>query len=429
MAKNNQNTLSLDSSLQQVLDSQSDDLLAQSRLYWFYGDWESLSELSLEQIEDHPERHHLVLMLASAYQQLNEFDKAEKYTRQALAWGADTKVVAKICLAGAHNIVGRIAALQQDNEKAEKAFLAAVDIGEKKEIELIAHSRAIREMAKLGLIPQATQIIDQHLKTLTEQPTTVKNISAQTKILQTELELLSHELNISLQKNQLYSTNESQGLQQNLEVGPLEFIEALKQKSTSQLGQDLWVLEKTNFKRNGFFVEFGATDGVLLSNSYLLEKEFDWQGICAEPNPKFFEHLKQNRECIVSNECIGSVTGEKVNFVFAQEYGGMQKHMADDMHKDKRQAYLDQGQEMELETISLNDFLIKHNAPKQIDYLSIDTEGSEFEILESFPFDEWDVSLFSIEHNFTPEREKIFTLLSQHGFERTKSKFDDWYKK
>ena len=412
-----------------LLSSHKDNLLSQCKLHWFYGDWESLADLDIEPLQEHPDRAKIVLLVASAYQQLANFEMAQDYCRKALDWGCEPKAVAKVCIAGAYNILGRIAAIQDDQEKIENAFLESVDIGDRKDLELVAHSRAVREMAKLGLLPQATVLIDKKLKAVTNSPSKIKNISAQTKILETELELLSLELNISLQRNQLYREENRQNLllESDLEQGSPEYIEHLKQISTSQLGQDIWVLEKTGFKRNGFFVEFGATDGVLLSNSFLLEKEFGWQGICAEPNPKFFEQLKQNRSCIVSNACISGKTGEKVKFVFAQEYGGMQKHMADDMHKDKRQAYLDQGSEMVLETISLHDFLIANNAPRKIDYLSIDTEGSEFEILENFPFGNWEVGLLSVEHNFADIRERIFMLLTDAGYLRIELKWDDLY--
>jgi FkbM family methyltransferase len=419
------------SELGKLLCNQKGSLLSQCKLYWFYGDWSSLANVEMEHLQNHSDRAKIILLVASAYQQLEDFETAQSYCHQALEWGCEPKAVAKLCIAGAYNILGRIAAIQGDQQKIEQAFLESVDIGDSKDLELVAHSRAVREMAKLGLLPQAAKMIDQRLKNVVNSPSKIKNISAQTKVLEAELELLSHELNISLQRNQLYHQENRQNfvLESDLEKGSPEYIEYLKQISTSQLGQDIWILEKTGFKRNGFFVEFGATDGVLLSNSFLLEKEFGWHGVCAEPNPKFFEQLQQNRNCIVSNACISGKTGDKVRFILAQEYGGTYKHMTDGMHKDKREGYLEQGSEMLLETISLNDFLIANNAPKKIDYLSIDTEGSEFEILENFPFDDWDVACLTIEHNFTANRDKVFKLLDKFGYERTEAQFDDWFYK
>lgn len=417
--------------INELISQSEESLLSQAKLYWFYGDWDAIVDIDYSEVEKNSNQAEIILLLASAHQQLGNFELAEQYTRQAISLGCDTRTVGKLCIAGAYNILGRIAAIQNDQEKIESAFLESVDIGNRKDLELIAHSRAVREMAKLGLLPQAAKLIDIKLKAVINSPSKIKNLSAQTKVLETELGLLSHELNISLQRNQLYREENRQSLllESELEIGSPEYIERLKQVSTSQLGQDLWVLEKTAYKRNGFFVEFGATDGVLLSNSFLLEKEFGWQGICAEPNPKFFEQLKQNRNCIVSSACISGKTGEKVKFVFAQEYGSMQKHMADDMHKDKRQAYLDQGSEMLLETISLNDFLIANNAPKKIDYLSIDTEGSEFEILKEFPLDKWNIQLLSIEHNFSAIRDDIYHHLIKYGYSRIEAKWDDFYEK
>ena len=74
--------------------------------------------------------------------------------------------------------------------------------------------------------------------------------------------------------------------------------------------------------------------------------------------------------------------------------------------------------------------LKKHKAPKEIDYLSIDTEGSEYEILSGFDFNEYDIKVITCEHNYGEIREKIFDLLSANGYMRKLSKFslwDDWY--
>ena len=85
-----------------------------------------------------------------------------------------------------------------------------------------------------------------------------------------------------------------------------------------------------------------------------------------------------------------------------------------------------------VETVSLNDLLSQNGAPKRIDFLSLDTEGSELEILETFDFDTWDVRLIVVEHNFTEARQKIYDLLTSKGYERrleTLSDVDDFYVK
>ena len=86
------------------------------------------------------------------------------------------------------------------------------------------------------------------------------------------------------------------------------------------------------------------------------------------------------------------------------------------MHGDKRAAYLAAGQVVSLIGISLNDFLEQHKAPREIDYLSIDTEGSEFEILQDFPFERWHIRLLTVEHNFTQRRIDIRALLEKNGY-------------
>ena len=83
-----------------------------------------------------------------------------------------------------------------------------------------------------------------------------------------------------------------------------------------------------------------------------------------------------------------------------------------------------------VETVSLNDLLSQHKAPKVIDFLSIDTEGSELSILENFNFDNYKFAIIVCEHNFTQNRERIFDLLTASGYKRVWYKFtqfDDWY--
>ena len=90
------------------------------------------------------------------------------------------------------------------------------------------------------------------------------------------------------------------------------------------------------------------------------------------------------------------------------------------------------GSRYDVATVSLMDLLAEHGAPAEIYYLSIDTEGSEFDILESFDFGRYDIRVITCEHNFTPMRRRVHALLSGKGYVckfETVSEFDDWYVK
>ena len=199
--------------------------------------------------------------------------------------------------------------------------------------------------------------------------------------------------------------------------------------SKAQLHQDLWVLYEHGRKRPGFFVEFGAANGMDLSNTWLLEKHFGWTGVLAEPNPDFHESLTANRSCAISFDCVFNTTGELTPFFCTErrEYSRMGAVAPEDGHELKRrQVY----RETMVRTVTLNDLLKRHDAPRTIDYISLDTEGSEYDILAAFDFDAWDVRLISVEHNNTPMRGKLHDLLTRHGYARKFSEislFDDWY--
>jgi FkbM family methyltransferase len=206
------------------------------------------------------------------------------------------------------------------------------------------------------------------------------------------------------------------------------FIDSLEY-SQSQLGQDLFVLEQHNFKSNGFFVEFGACDGITLSNTWLLEKKFNWRGIVCEPAKFYAEKLKRNRNCNVENKCVWSYSNHKLSFnetnVKEFSFTGSNVNANKFMHERKnlRKYYV--------ETISLNDLLEKYKCPKELDYLSIDTEGSEFEILKKLDFNKFSPKIITIEHNYEDiKRNNIFNLLKKNNYLRVFneiSDWDDWY--
>jgi len=196
----------------------------------------------------------------------------------------------------------------------------------------------------------------------------------------------------------------------------------------SQLGQDLFVLAFSNFKKGGYFVEFGATDGLTLSNTYLLEKKFGWNGILAEPGKKWEKSLRQNRDAEIDTRCVYSSTGESVRFTEVKkgEFSTITNFANSDHHSKKRVDSV----EYFVESVSLKDLLDYHKAPEKIDYISIDTEGSEYEIIKNFDFNSYDIRILTIEHNYGENRELINALMLKNGYKRLKenvSLWDDWY--
>jgi FkbM family methyltransferase len=205
-------------------------------------------------------------------------------------------------------------------------------------------------------------------------------------------------------------------------------ISKLTARSKSQIRQDLFVLSELNFKENGFFVEFGAAGGVEDSNTYLLEEGFGWRGILAEPARVFHDRLRANRRAQISTKCVWReskklVTFNETNWAYHSTIDSFSAH---DSFAARRKA----GHTYDVETISLMDLLAEFSAPAEIDYLSIDTEGTELDILESFDFTRYRISVITCEHNFTPAREAIRALLERQGYVRRRehlSRFDDWY--
>lgn len=199
--------------------------------------------------------------------------------------------------------------------------------------------------------------------------------------------------------------------------------------SKSQLAQDLFVLSETlGADCSPYFVEFGATDGVLLSNTHLLETQLGWAGILAEPAKTWHDKLRQNRSCTIDLRCVAATSGQQLGFVEHGEISSLTDYA--NSGDWASQARMESTIRYNVETISLVDLLAIHGAPAKMAYLSIDTEGSELAILEAFDFSRYSFKVITVEHNYTPARQAIHDLLTAHGYERKLtelSAFDDWY--
>jgi FkbM family methyltransferase len=230
---------------------------------------------------------------------------------------------------------------------------------------------------------------------------------------------------IARELNQVIDTGRLNLLETACNVSDLDF-RTLFENSYSQISQDIFVISQLKGMKSGFFIEFGATDGISLSNTFLLEKNFDWKGILVEPGRNWREKLSINRNCHKDFRCVTAKTGELVPFIESTSpelstikgFEGIDENLRGISRK------------YDVESVSLEDLLDEFKAPKTIDYLSIDTEGSEFLILENFNFDKYKFKIITCEHNFTANREKILKLLTGNGYVRVWSEFtqfDDWY--
>ena len=203
-------------------------------------------------------------------------------------------------------------------------------------------------------------------------------------------------------------------------------------KYYSQAGQDKFVLhEFFKNKKNGFFIEIGAYNGIQGSNCLYFEKFKKWQGIAVEASPTQFKFLKKNRSCITINKAISTENG-KTDFIdvisgLTQMSGLHNDHYTKTYEKIK--ADTSKTNIVQVETVTLNN-LFSTMKINEVDYCSIDIEGSEYSIMKEFNFSKYLVKVLSFE-NKDPERIKFNSLLEKNGY-----KFFDyvgsdevWYKK
>lgn len=161
------------------------------------------------------------------------------------------------------------------------------------------------------------------------------------------------------------------------------------------LGNDRWICDLFGGMRGGYFIEAGALDGVAASATYSLERFFGWTGICVEPNSALFPWLVAHRNCICEMRCLADDAGE-VDYIEVREgaigYSGIVQNLA-----DFKREFWSTGITTRKAAVSLAQMLREHNAPRTIDYLALDTEGSEARILTGFDFSEFQVRAISIE--------------------------------
>ena len=183
---------------------------------------------------------------------------------------------------------------------------------------------------------------------------------------------------------------------------PSAYSEKVRANWTSQVRQDRTVAYLMDGKRQGYFVDLAANDAVHLSNTLTLENVFGWTGLCIEANPEYFEGLNFRR-CRVVHAVVGQQNYDKVQFAFQGSGGGLVGSGFD--NKGGAAA-------VEVGTVSINQIFQDLQVPERIDYLSLDIEGAEEFVFNTFAWDRYVFSCFTVER----PKPKFRALALQYGY-------------
>ena len=178
----------------------------------------------------------------------------------------------------------------------------------------------------------------------------------------------------------------------------------------SQSGQDGAVAGLLNQHQNGFFVDLAANDATILSNTFALERDLNWGGLCIEANPMYWERLSY-RKCKIVGAVVGKDRMQEVKFRMVRaESGGIEGEDFDNspskILKPGKMAAVDRY------TVPLLEVLERFDAPRVIDYLSLDVEGAEYFVMKDFPFGRYTMKIMTVER----PKQELVDLFYANGY-------------
>jgi FkbM family methyltransferase len=193
----------------------------------------------------------------------------------------------------------------------------------------------------------------------------------------------------------------------------LAYALPLAKQSHSQIAQDLWVTYFLNQKQGGTFVEIGAGDGRHLSNTLMLEARYGWGGVLCEPNTDFHQALSA-RSAAVCENAIGAVPGSAIFNVMEDPYLSQLSGVGSrDLHDDIGNRKLLDTRQIDIITF---DEMCLRSSIQNVDFLSLDTEGNEIDILKSIDFNKWLIAVICVEHNWSQSAPEIMSYLGDFGY-------------
>tara|TARA_Y100000768_G_scaffold332513_1_gene272176 strand:- start:224 stop:943 length:720 start_codon:yes stop_codon:yes gene_type:complete len=211
-------------------------------------------------------------------------------------------------------------------------------------------------------------------------------------------------------------------------ISLLEYYWNYKRKNKTYYGRnkiDKIILKYLNFN-NGFFVELGANDGIKESNTFYFEKNLNWTGILIEPSIENYEKCKKNRSkenFFFNNACVSFDYKKQYVDLFFSDLMTIPLDLETDNpvepseHAKIGEQYLNKSQtikKIKSEASTLNNILNLSKSPKLIDFLSLDVEGAEIEVLKGIDHNEYRFKYILVESR---NKKKIVNFMKNVKYE------------
>lgn len=199
-------------------------------------------------------------------------------------------------------------------------------------------------------------------------------------------------------------------------------------ESAAQWGfHDKWALHHNECDRGRFYLEIGVHDGKNANNTFVLDKDYGWSGVCVDP----FMHNMEGRTCRQFNIALGDSNSDNVEFLKLGAHSGLD-HVSTSVDTNLHAAHLaEHGERVKVNMRTPRLLMQQAQVPAVIDYMSLDVEGAEMTILNSYPFEDHCIRAVSVETNNQKGVESdLNALLTSYGYTREgHSGVDEFYVK
>jgi FkbM family methyltransferase len=198
----------------------------------------------------------------------------------------------------------------------------------------------------------------------------------------------------------------------------------------AQFGEDRVLDDYFGHKREGFYVEIGAYNGVKMSNTYFFEQQ-GWTGILVEADPGLADECGavRPRSTIVNCAVVAPDAPTEVTFQVSDEWKSLSSLSFNDARRKNIERLTGN---FKVSSITVPgrtlDRILEDNGAGGIDFMTIDVEGHEWDVLRGFTIERWRPEILILERNTTFPDARILRYMIRHGYHYMRtSGVNDWF--